>query len=372
MKRHLLFASMMLMGMGAFAQHLEKVPAGLTSNTVAVGEQLGAAEKTSKLSDTLRYYNSKTSQLDSSYVSYYDVVYPIDSGFIFGSNFKNDKAFAEQYDFAFKTDTSFNILGILACFDGKFNASNGATRNITINVWDRGAQVSAGTKKYLTGYPNTVLKSQQFNIKNIGMNNGNGVDTFKTFYFTSQLTGLKQAFYVGYSLPSYSWTSGLNGDSICIRSSYPNRGQRIGTYTVNTSLDTMITTRNAIQTSAGAWEDAYWIRGYIRNLSAIPVLRIQSSVSVNGLSHNGLTLFGNYPNPATDAINVKYALNRAADVNIYILDVAGHTISVTHETALAGEHVKSVSVSGLAAGNYLYMIRTSEGDAMAAQFTISK
>jgi hypothetical protein len=96
-----------------------------------------------------------------------------------------------------------------------------------------------------------------------------------------------------------------------------------------------------------------------------------AGVSETGISNRGLTLFGNYPNPANGYTNVKFALNKATNATLTITDMAGRTLrSMDLKTVKAGENLVEINTSDLAAGNYFYMLRTSDGAGMAAQMTV--
>jgi hypothetical protein len=354
----------------ALAQTKERNAPGMDfGNPATVSEGFGSpVAKGTKLIDSLRYYNSKTQQYDSTYASVIDQALPIDSGFAFGTNYRADKGFAEQYDFNFKTDTTLQVLGVFTAFAGKYSSTT--TRVINFKLWNRSTTtVPAGTKKFLTGFPNTALKTVSVSLKAIGIGNLTAPDTFKSYYFATRQTGINYPFYVGYDVSSLSL---VGGDTFSVRTSRPGYGVAIASYKLS-GTDTMITTRNAIQSSAGTWKDAYWDYGYIRNISVIPIVGLNFAVSVNGLKHNNLTFYGSYPNPSVGSTNIKYALANAADVTIQIVDLSGRTVNMIHEKNVsAGPHVKNISIADLPAGVYSYLVRTSDGDGMGSQFTVAK
>jgi hypothetical protein len=55
------------------------------------------------------------------------------------------------------------------------------------------------------------------------------------------------------------------------------------------------------------------------------------------------------------------------------MDMTGRILSTVERSRLsAGDHNVEVSTANLASGNYVYLIRTSDGDGLGVQFTVSK
>jgi hypothetical protein len=55
------------------------------------------------------------------------------------------------------------------------------------------------------------------------------------------------------------------------------------------------------------------------------------------------------------------------------VDATGKTINTINKIGLTtGEHTVNIETADFAAGNYIYMIRTSEGDVMASKFAVIK
>jgi len=66
-------------------------------------------------------------------------------------------------------------------------------------------------------------------------------------------------------------------------------------------------------------------------------------------------------------------LKNAADVTITIMDMQGKSIGIIQRPSLnAGAHAVQVQTAGMAAGNYIYMVRTSDGDGMAGRLTVTR
>lgn len=85
-----------------------------------------------------------------------------------------------------------------------------------------------------------------------------------------------------------------------------------------------------------------------------PVLglnEVQNNVAVNV-----------YPNPASEAVSLKYNLGNASNVTIVMTDLAGNTISTQeHGTQAAGEHTTTFNTNAIASGVYYVTVSTNEG-----------
>lgn len=69
-----------------------------------------------------------------------------------------------------------------------------------------------------------------------------------------------------------------------------------------------------------------------------------------------------YPNPASDQLNIRYTLQKAADVEIQILDELGRAVRSTRKSNLApAEYTEPMNVADLAAG--VYYVRLTAGSA---------
>ena len=94
------------------------------------------------------------------------------------------------------------------------------------------------------------------------------------------------------------------------------------------------------------------VTGYLKNLS--------SGISTT-LVPDGHLLFQNYPNPATDYTTISYVLPAAESVILRVTDLSGRIISnfpVGYDSP--GLHRFKLDVSGLARGNYLYLLEADD------------
>jgi hypothetical protein len=190
--------------------------------------------------------------------------------------------------------------------------------------------------------------------------------------FATPTAYLADTFFVGYTA-TYTWTS-LGGDTIGLYSNLNGeRSEPVASLAVG---DTTVNNVTVFQRSTGAWADVAYSKGVLNNLYILPVMIVGPGTGVgveSSVSHKNFTFYSTSPNPATNSTNVKIALATGSDVTIKIMDMTGKTISTLQKNNLtAGQHIIPVNTADLAAGNYLCMIRTAEGDGIATQITIVK
>jgi len=356
MKKSALLLIAVLLSVGTFAQH--------RSGAHARGTM--PAARTTAIGDTTVLSNITTADTLTTYT------YAGDTGFIVGTNYYGDMGFAERYDFN-SADSSIRVIGVMARFGGKVSASS--THSVNFHVWDVTPPVLVTATTSYSGFPNTQIDTLNVPFTQLGI--GLTSDTLKSFFFDSATRALNQPFYVGYDMV-YDFTS-LAGDTIGLYSSLD--GERLSPayfayMYVNdfgdTTRDTVLNVQNATQWSDGTWNDNYYDNdGLFNNLSIFPIVAVNAPTGINGVSHKNLTFYGNYPNPASDNTNIRFALLTGADVTIQVMDMSGHALSTTQYKSLAaGEHIINIPVSNLAQGDYLYSIRTSTGEGMAAKMSI--
>lgn len=328
------------------------------------------AAKNSSFGDTVYYYNNTSALLfDSSVALSYDAVMPNDTGYLFGTNKYGDNAFAEMYDFNWGQDTNVTVLGVLSYWAGNVNPSS--ADSVTFQVWGRDTtQYQLDTNIYAWNFPGASLGSQKTALTALNA----GTNQYNTTWFSSPVSGISSSFYVGYSY-SYNPDS-LNGDTIALRCSPDGTGSGTGQYELvnnGNGIDTFLITRNAVRETDGYWYDVYNDYGYNVNLSLVPIFQLQPAASVHGVSYKGLTLDGCYPNPAGVATQINFSLAQASDASIMITDMRGKVLNTFDQKDLTpGSHSVSVPLSSYPSGNYIYIIHTSKGAAMAAMFSVQQ
>ena len=367
MKRLFILLSVVLASVSAFAQrsaHTYAQPVNSVGDGSFSFGGFGNA-RTSGIGDTLRMTNIATGDTL--------VVYSAgaDSGYLTGTDYWDDSAFAERYDFN-GGDSSVTVIGLFAQFAGKVNA--GSTKTISLNLWNVGAQQYITATNFYSGYPDSAFFSDTVLFTQLGI--GATTDTLKPFLFNTAIGPLSQSFFAGYSM-SYNFAT-LAGDTIGLASS--KNGDRTSAITyeqqiisdIDTVTDTIINVQNATLYTDGNWRDNYTQNDSLKNdLAIFPIVVIAGPTGVKGVTRNNFTFFGNYPNPATDVTNIKFSLAKPEDMTIQIMDMNGRVLStISQASLLTGEHVVPVNTSPMASGNYLYLIRTSGGEGMASELVV--
>ncbi len=327
--------------------------------------------KGAKNNDTIKgKINFPSSQLnDDSLIAYRADSAPFDSGYAFGTNAYGDKGFAERFDYNGK-DSGLIVLGTYSIFDGRYTANT--TKQVNFKVWTQGAVTNAGrTHLFMNGLPTTVLTTQSVSIKNLGINMTGKTDSLVYTKFGTATAILKDSFFVGYDI-TYAFNS-LAGDTIGIKTT--RDGYRYANYYFVTGADTTINVKNAAQYSDNSWHDNAFSNYQLGlHYCIFPVLVVKyNSTGVGGVTHNNLTFFGHSPNPAATSSTVHFSLKKNADVTITLNDMTGRTIrTVNYPNQSVGNHDAPLDLSALPAGDYMYVLRTSDGDGMASQLTVTK
>ena len=290
-----------------------------------------------------------------------------DSGFLSGTDAFGDMGYAERYDFN-GADSSLKVIGIMSLFGGWVNPAT--TKTVTFYTWTVGLQESAGFPNvYDSGFPDIALDSVTVPITHLGIGGGDTMpDTFKTFFFTSPTAWLTQSFFSGYTI-NYNFAL-LNGDTIGVYTS-PDGDRTSPLYTIS-GADTIINNQSVTMFNDGYWYDNASDNFFLaNNFYLFPIVVVKNTLSVKGITNSGLTFFGNYPNPATNSTNIKFSLSTNSDVTITITDLNGKSVNTIKAPGLnAGEHTIPVQTTGMKAGDYLYIIRTGNGQGIASKLTI--
>lgn len=330
-------------------------PAGTAAKLTAVGDTVYQTHiNTAAGADTLSYYT-----------------YLNDTGALFGYNAFGDKGFAERYDIN-GVSASYKVIGVYALFGG--TVQSGSTKTVDFNCWTVGPKAAITSTINNSGMPATSLATVNKPITSLGIGTGtSGGDVATMHYFPTPTAYLSDTFFIGYTC-TYTWTS-LGGDTIGLYSNLDGERSESAVTTMvvgDTTLNNVAVTQN----SAGTWQDNTFFTGVFNNMAIFPLMVVGpgSGVGVEAsITRKDFTFYNVYPNPANNTTNVKIALANAAEVTVDIMDALGKNVSTVNAGRLsAGDHSIAVNTANLAAGNYIYLIRTSTGNGIATQVTIAK
>ncbi len=358
MKKIFLFAIATSIALSSFAQ---KAKTNLTAKSFN-GHHLAA--KTTATGDTVAIEHI----LGTDTLAAYIVGHNADSGYVTGTDAYGDMGFAERYD---HTDTLVSVIGVIARFTGTVNPAS--TKTVVFNTWSVGPKTlwtaAPSGHVYNSGFPNTSLTSVTVPITHLGISNIDTVaDTVKSFWFPTATTNLS-TFFVGYTI-NYTF-AGLAGDTIGLWSNRDN--ERHIAYSSVSGADTIINNVNATQYSDNTWHDDAFDNFTLGNhLFIFPIVKIGGPNAVNGITKNNLTFHNNFPNPATTSTNIKFTVAQATEVTISISDMSGKTIQTIKGNYNAGTQVINVNTEAMAAGEYIYLVHTAEGEGFASKMSIIK
>src|SRR6185437_11303734 len=321
--------------------------------------------------DSAYFFNYQVRQLNDT-LTYPVITGPGGLGYFTGMNKDDLDGYAECYDPGVNDfitgDTAWHIVGVLSLWHGTYQP--GTSTTVTIGVWpiDTLTIEAAGSGDSVTGYPaSTMITSQSVNIANLGINPAGGNnDTMTPIMFTTPADHIFYPFFVGYTM-TYDWNS-LTTDTIALRSTHQGLGVGNGNYYYPKSNGSgtykMYHSRNAYNdpnsvtaapnpVTTSTWHDYLSISGLSKlNLSIVPIITQYNATSVNGITKNNLTFFGNYPNPAINNTNIKYSLKNGADVNVLVMDMVGRVVNtIKQPSQSAGEHIVTVQTANMPAGD---------------------
>lgn len=283
---------------------------------------------------------------------------------------------AEAYTITFNPTKSYKVVGLVSVWGGSLNTVG--SQALTFHVWTvdsvtGGYQVT--TVDSVAGFPGTSLTSEASTFGALHINSGiiNPATLVRTYTAFSSYAEVSAPFFVGYTLNS-AYTFG-GPDTVTIAATIPPAGTSFNPghddYYINKGSYKMYLSRNSYL-SGTTWRDMYWDEGYPGFLAMVPVVELDP-LSVGGVTKGGLTFSGAYPNPSINNTNIKFSLTKNADVTIEIMDMSGRVLNTIQQKGLGnGEHTIQVSTANMAAGNYLYSVTTSNGDAIGSKLTVIK
>ena len=296
-------------------------------------------------------------------------------GYVTGPNTYGDMGFAERYTTT--SGTSAVIIGVMTHFGGTVNPAS--TQSVNLKIWSPTAQVAITGSLAYRDLPNLGQDTVTVPVTQLGI--GTTVDTVKSFFFPRRTDTVQGSFYVGYDM-NYHFST-LNGDTIGLYSTLDgNRSSSPYSIVMSTGLgestdttyDTVINVQNATLWSDNVWHDNFTANDTLfNNLAIFPIVVLGNPTGVGGVVRNGLTFFGNYPNPANDVTNIRYSLDKQATVTLTLMDMQGRVLqSQSMAGQTAGEHTVQLSTAQLVQGNYLCSLITSNGDAIATRITVAR
>jgi hypothetical protein len=122
-------------------------------------------------------------------------------------------------------------------------------------------------------------------------------------------------------------------------------------------------------------------KGYTYRIAAVDqsgAKTYSNEIESSPLAASGFTLDQNYPNPSSGATSVHFTLPVNATVSLRLLDVTGKAVQTAfaNEAMQAGSVVKTLDVSELASGSYIYELtavdENGQTTTMSKKMTLNK
>lgn len=111
---------------------------------------------------------------------------------------------------------------------------------------------------------------------------------------------------------------------------------------------------------------------YYTEVSGITMPEVPTGVREEGGVAKNFVLHQNYPNPFNPTTKISFNLEKAANVQLKVYDMAGKEVAtLINEQTQAGEHSINFNASGLASGTYLFKL-TAEGQTETRKMNLLK
>ncbi|MBS1687194.1 MAG: T9SS type A sorting domain-containing protein [Bacteroidetes bacterium] len=288
---------------------------------------------------------------------------------------------AEAYNPTYNSTKSYKITGMLSAWGGSLNTVG--HEKLTFHVWtvDNTGKDIAPTgvgMDSVAGFPGSVLASTGDSFGHLALNAAHGdiaIGTVKLTYTPfDNSPEVNTPFFIGYTFDQ-AYTYGSPADTVGLAETRTPAGTITAPghddYFINKGTYNLYQSRNCILQN-NVWVDLYQEHGFSEFLAMVPIVELDP-LSVGGVTKGGLTFSGAYPNPSIDNTNIKFSLTKNADVTVQIMDMSGRVLNTIQQKGLGnGEHTIQVSTANMAAGNYLYTVTTSNGDAIGSKLTVIK
>jgi peroxiredoxin len=98
-------------------------------------------------------------------------------------------------------------------------------------------------------------------------------------------------------------------------------------------------------------------------VSIIDSLLNTTGIDVSAPAENivrNLELIGSYPNPFNSTVNIRYQLQKAADIQLKIHDINGRLLQQEKLNIPPGIHTQTVSMAGNASGIYFFTLKSGD------------
>jgi len=271
---------------------------------------------------------------------------PLDSGFVAGTNhFPVITGTATLTGTYSETAVKYYVSGtasVVGVFVGV--ANHKGTSTIKAKIYGQDA-ISKG--------PGTQLGASSV-PRAINYLNGYG-HGFDILNFTTPIVVSNQVYFASVVSPQLG---GPNNDTLCILNDHDifTPQDSIGWLYQQTFSDTV-----ALQSKWISNQNCYMV---------FPVIDMSFTTGINKVTVGNLSLFAASPNPTNGHIDINFALQTTAEVEVQVYDLAGNILkSIKTNTLAQGTNKVGVDLADLAAGSYLYSVNAT-GKKVFSKFVV--
>ena len=272
---------------------------------------------------------------------------PVDSGFVFGTNFYQDQAKAT----AFTTPA------------GKLGA-----QVTEVKVWWSYKSEALSTQSYqlqildgnaASGPASSPLYSRSYALSSVSADSDFNTTEGATVYTIDPPVSVGSSFFVSIDFGSYG--SADNGNASIASS--PMLGYRVDEAWEKSSSGTWTNISDAWMSGADGWE--MWIEATVETGTGVANEDDQEVPAV-------LTLDPNYPNPFNPETTISFSLPQHGAVRLAVYDVLGREVERLLDGSYpAGAHRVRFDGSSLSSGLYLYRLE-NEGSVLTRSMILMK
>lgn len=179
-----------------------------------------------------------------------------------------------------------------------------------------------------------------------GINTAAGV--FTSFAFSSPVQIDDDLFGIGVIL------SQQNGDTICVANSTCTEFTGNSWLIIETGGNQYFLTVDKSLQSGGQFIET--------DLAVVPdmVFDVDNNAGISAMSD--VSVFKSYPNPVRDNLNLDFQLRNSGSIEVSIINVNGQvTKAASYNNLNSGFHNKSINVSNLPSGFYMYEVSSNTG-----------
>ncbi len=288
-----------------------------------------------------------------------------DSGFIFGT--------AIPQTFTYNIGTVVTVTATTVELAQKYNVGSSAASITNVLVFPGvGAGASTTTKSYIySETSHTVSATALGSSNNVAMVayvtavNSTANPYVSYTYATPVAVAANANFYASVTVPLFG---GTDKDTMDVLTTQAGCASADSLSWLRTSYN-IPTIGTQVQ-----WSPVRTVIGAANNLDLMiyPVITFTTTGINDYVNHGSLSIYAASPNPANTSININFAVEKPASVEIQVYDITGKIVkTIKNNEVAAGKNAISIDVTNLETGSYMYSINAN-GNKMFSKFIVVK